>query len=656
MASLLPPDPYAALGVSRNADEATIKSTYRKLALKCHPDKVPEESLKKQKQEEFHKIQTAYEIIGDADKRATYDAEVRLAELRREKLERGGSGPRVEIRTAGYDIRTAAPSGATFATRGPPRYEDRRPNKSYDDDKYYEDRSSSRKYEAYEAYSKRSSPRTARTEKEPVKVTSRTSDRSRSEQKKTREKDERRDRQGKYAFVAEEDSADEKARYEAGYRKREEAKLREERYAAEDEVRRQAADARRRADDARRQTEEIRRQVEEVAGRHARHSDDRDHEQYVDERQRKLDEQQSGVKSYIERARALADADPRPQASRTNSSRDPRDYYDRSRRERPEPVRRSSARPKDREPRPGSSGRDSHRERKYSSPEIVDWDSERRIPSFKHSASSPAEIKVPRTTPQRAHTMEAKYDHRRTETSPTPGFRRAETAPIAQTASPTTTRRKEATPVRPSTLRASETVLPNDSGYSSPGTPETIFQSAQPAQPTTTKTYHYGSGPQGGVGGRSAEDIRIANGHRTVLHEPGTHRRTRSPSPIRDHDRHPLSTARTVPAPASGARYTTVRPTISRSATMNVSPERRPSLDTKERGRSRELYGEVGSDFLRRERSRQPTSYNPDQINWQKKIGPEDISWSSRARERVIPERERDYAKPTLRRGETFAY
>ena len=645
MASLLQPDLYAALGVPRNADEATIKSTYRKLVLKCHPDKVTDESLKKQKQEEFHKIQTAYEIIGDADKRATYDAEVRLAELRREKLERGGSGPRVEIRTAGYDIRTAAPSGATFATRGPPRYEDRRPSKSYDDDKYYEDRSSSRKYEAYEAYLKRSSPRAARTEKESIKVTSRTSDRSRSEQKKTREKDERRDRQGKYAFVAEEDSADEKARYEAGYRKREEAKLREERYAAEDEVRRQAADARRRADDAR-------RQAEEAAGRHARHSDDREHVEYVDERQRKLVELQSGVKSYIERARASADADSRPQASRTSSSRDPREYYDRSRRERPEPVRRSSARPKDREPRPGSSGRDSHRERKHSVPEIVEWN----IPSFKHSASSPAEIKVPRTTPQRAHTMDTKYDHRRTETSPTPGFRRAETAPIVQTASPTTTRRKEATPVRSSTLRTPETVLANDSGYSSPNTPETTFPSAQPAQSTTTKTYYYGLGPQGGVGGHSAEDIRIANGRRTVLHEPNIHRRTRSPSPIRDHDRHPLSTARTVPAPAPGARYATVRPTLSRSATMNVSPERRPSLDTKERGRPRELYGEVESDFLRRERARQPTSYNHDQVNWQRKIGPEDISWSSRDRERVIPEKERDYAKLTLRRGETFAY
>ena len=635
MASPLPPDPYAALGVPRNADEATIKSTYRKLVLKCHPDKVPE-SLKKQKQEEFHKIQTAYEIIGDTDKRAIYDAEVRLAELRREKLERAGSGPRVETRTAGYDIRPAAPSGATFATRGTPRYEDRRPSKSYDDDKYYEDRSSSRKYEVYEAYPKRSSPRAARTEKEPIKATSRTSDRSRSEQKKTRDKEERRDRQGKYAFVAEEDSADERARH----RKREEAKLREERYGVDDEVRRQVAEARRRFDDAR-------RQAEEAAGRHARHSDDREHEEYVDERQRKLDELQSDVKSYIERARASADADSRPQASRTGSSRDPRDHYDRSRRERPEPVRRSSARPKDREPRPGSSGRDSHRERKRSVPEIVGWDTEVRVPSFKHSTSSPAEIKVvPRTTPQRAHTMETKYDHRRTETSPTP-FRRAETAPMAQTASPTTTRRKEATPVRPSTLRASGTVLSNDSDYSSPGTPETIFPSAQPGQPAT-KTYYYGSGPHGGVGGHSTEDIRFVNGHRTVLHEPNTHRRTRSPSP--------LSTARTVPAPASGARYTTVHPPPSRSATMNVSPERRPNLDTKERGRSRELYGEVESEFLRRERGRQPTSYNPDQVNWQRKIGPEDISWSNRGREGVIRGGERDYVKPPLRRGETYAY
>ncbi|OCK84225.1 heat shock protein DnaJ, partial [Lepidopterella palustris CBS 459.81] len=73
MTSPLPPDPYAALGVPESADSATIKSTYRKLVLKCHPDKVTDESLKKQKQEEFHKIQQAYEIIGDEEKRAMHD-------------------------------------------------------------------------------------------------------------------------------------------------------------------------------------------------------------------------------------------------------------------------------------------------------------------------------------------------------------------------------------------------------------------------------------------------------------------------------------------------------------------------------------------------------------------------------------------------------
>ncbi|KAF2805135.1 heat shock protein DnaJ, partial [Mytilinidion resinicola] len=73
MDSDLPPDPYAALGVPKNAEAATIKSTYRKLVLKCHPDKVTDESLKLQKQDEFHKIQSAYELIGDEDKRAVYD-------------------------------------------------------------------------------------------------------------------------------------------------------------------------------------------------------------------------------------------------------------------------------------------------------------------------------------------------------------------------------------------------------------------------------------------------------------------------------------------------------------------------------------------------------------------------------------------------------
>ncbi|KAF2656226.1 heat shock protein DnaJ, partial [Lophiostoma macrostomum CBS 122681] len=69
----LPPDPYAALGVPKDATVGTIKSTYRKLVLKCHPDKVTDESLKQQKQEEFHKIQQAYELIGEEENREKYD-------------------------------------------------------------------------------------------------------------------------------------------------------------------------------------------------------------------------------------------------------------------------------------------------------------------------------------------------------------------------------------------------------------------------------------------------------------------------------------------------------------------------------------------------------------------------------------------------------
>ncbi|KAF2685991.1 heat shock protein DnaJ, partial [Lentithecium fluviatile CBS 122367] len=73
MESLLPPDPYKALGVPRDADIALIKKTFRKLALSCHPDKVADESLKQRKQEEFHKINQAYELIGDEASRQRYD-------------------------------------------------------------------------------------------------------------------------------------------------------------------------------------------------------------------------------------------------------------------------------------------------------------------------------------------------------------------------------------------------------------------------------------------------------------------------------------------------------------------------------------------------------------------------------------------------------
>ena len=63
-------DFYEILGVSKNASAAEIKKAYRKKAVEFHPDKNPGD----QKAEEmFKKAAEAYEVLGNADKRAKYD-------------------------------------------------------------------------------------------------------------------------------------------------------------------------------------------------------------------------------------------------------------------------------------------------------------------------------------------------------------------------------------------------------------------------------------------------------------------------------------------------------------------------------------------------------------------------------------------------------
>lgn len=63
-------DFYAVLGVSRGADEKDIKSAYRKLARKFHPDVNPNDPTAEAK---FKEIGAAYEVLGDPEKRALYD-------------------------------------------------------------------------------------------------------------------------------------------------------------------------------------------------------------------------------------------------------------------------------------------------------------------------------------------------------------------------------------------------------------------------------------------------------------------------------------------------------------------------------------------------------------------------------------------------------
>lgn len=64
-------DFYQVLGVSRNSQEKDIKKAYKKLSLKYHPDKNP--NNKEEAEEIFKKISFAYGILGDAQKRKDYD-------------------------------------------------------------------------------------------------------------------------------------------------------------------------------------------------------------------------------------------------------------------------------------------------------------------------------------------------------------------------------------------------------------------------------------------------------------------------------------------------------------------------------------------------------------------------------------------------------
>jgi DnaJ-class molecular chaperone len=62
-------DPYEVLGLAKSASAAEVKSAFRKLAKKFHPDQSKESRAK----ERFSEIGSAYEILGDEKKRAAFD-------------------------------------------------------------------------------------------------------------------------------------------------------------------------------------------------------------------------------------------------------------------------------------------------------------------------------------------------------------------------------------------------------------------------------------------------------------------------------------------------------------------------------------------------------------------------------------------------------
>ena len=121
-----PRDLYEVLGVARDASTEQIKSAYRKLALKHHPDRNPGD---KEAEQTFREAAEAYSVLSDAEKRARYDryghegmrgapsgfdpnAFVDFADILGDFFGFGGAGGRRGRQAQGEDLR--ADLGLTF--------------------------------------------------------------------------------------------------------------------------------------------------------------------------------------------------------------------------------------------------------------------------------------------------------------------------------------------------------------------------------------------------------------------------------------------------------------------------------------------------------------------------------------------------------------
>lgn len=81
---------YSVLGVEKKASGEEIKKAFRKLAVKYHPDRNPNN---KQAEEKFKEISEAYEVLGDEEKRQKYDQFMRYGNPSRQTVNNSNSSP-----------------------------------------------------------------------------------------------------------------------------------------------------------------------------------------------------------------------------------------------------------------------------------------------------------------------------------------------------------------------------------------------------------------------------------------------------------------------------------------------------------------------------------------------------------------------------------
>jgi molecular chaperone DnaJ len=125
-------DLYTSLGVSRKASADEIRSAYRKLARKCHPDVNPGD---KSAEDRFKEISVAYEVLSDAEKRKAYDEfgadslrgsfDAEKAQAYRQwKQGRQASGHPFEHEVADFDLGDVFAGFGAVGRRGPTRGQD----------------------------------------------------------------------------------------------------------------------------------------------------------------------------------------------------------------------------------------------------------------------------------------------------------------------------------------------------------------------------------------------------------------------------------------------------------------------------------------------------------------------------------------------------
>src|SRR5438067_13611518 len=110
---------YDTLGVAKGASQDEIKRAYRKLARQYHPDRNPGD---KEAEDSFKRVQGAYDVLSDEDKRKQYD---RFGSANGRP---GPGGQNVNFDFGGFDVGDLGDLlGGMFGSRGAQRAQERRP-------------------------------------------------------------------------------------------------------------------------------------------------------------------------------------------------------------------------------------------------------------------------------------------------------------------------------------------------------------------------------------------------------------------------------------------------------------------------------------------------------------------------------------------------